>query len=129
MLTLGLGDAGHLQREAHVVAHGHVRVQRVVLEHHRDVAVLGRQVGDVPVADVDRSGVDLLQAREHPQRGGLAAAGRSDQDHELAVVDVEIELVDGGVIGAGIDASCVDETETVATPHFLSTGRYVPDDP
>jgi hypothetical protein len=32
-------------------ATGHVRVERVVLEHHGDVAVLGRDVGDVAVAD------------------------------------------------------------------------------
>ena len=32
---------GQLQREAHVLPHGHVRVQRVALEDHRDVAVLG----------------------------------------------------------------------------------------
>ena len=30
-----------LQVEPHVLAHGHVRVERVVLEHHRHVAVLG----------------------------------------------------------------------------------------
>ena len=36
---LGLVRLAQLQREAHVLAHGHVRVQGVVLEHHRDVAV------------------------------------------------------------------------------------------
>ena len=35
---------------------GHVRVQRVVLEHHRDVAVLRRHVGDVALADADGAG-------------------------------------------------------------------------
>jgi hypothetical protein len=44
-----------------------VRVQGVVLEDHRDIAVFGRQIGDVPIADVDGSGVDLLQAREHAE--------------------------------------------------------------
>ena len=111
LLPLGLRHAGHLQREAHVVAHGHVGIQGVVLEHHRDVAVLRRQVGDVTVTDEDAAGVDLLQAREHAERGGLAATGRSDQDHELAVADVEIELVDGGVICTRVDASCVLETD------------------
>ena len=38
-LPLVLRDVLHAQREADVVADGHVRVQRVVLEHHRDVAV------------------------------------------------------------------------------------------
>ena len=42
-----------LQAVAHVLAHGHVRVERVRLEDHRDVAVARREVGDVAVADVD----------------------------------------------------------------------------
>ena len=39
--------------------------------------------------------VDLLEPRKHAQRGGLAAAGRADEDHELAVVHVEVEVGDG----------------------------------
>jgi predicted nucleotidyltransferase len=86
-----------------------VGVQRVVLEDHRDVAVLGRQVGDVPVTDVDAALVDLLESRQHAEGGRLAATGRPDEDHELAVADVEVELVHGGVIRPRVDASCVVE--------------------
>ena len=89
--ALVLGHALHLQREAHVFGDGLVRVQRVVLEHHRDVAVLGRHTGHVLAVDADRPVVDLLQAGQHPQRGGLARTRRADQDHELAVVDVQLE--------------------------------------
>src|SRR3954452_13314715 len=39
-VDLALVHAAQLQREAHVLAHRHVRVQGVVLEDHRDVAVL-----------------------------------------------------------------------------------------
>ena len=42
-----------------------------------------------------RAARDLLEPREHAQRGGLAAAGRADEDHELAVVHVEVEVGDG----------------------------------
>ena len=96
LADLVLGDAGDLQREAHVVGDGHVRVERVVLEHHRDVAVLGGEVRDVAVADADGARRDVLEAGEHAQRGGLAAAGGADEDEELAVLDVEVERVDGG---------------------------------
>ena len=41
---LALADLRQLEREAHVLAHRHVRVQRVVLEDHRDVAVARREL-------------------------------------------------------------------------------------
>ena len=40
-LDLGQRHLGDLQAVGHVVEHAHVRVQRVVLEHHGDVALAG----------------------------------------------------------------------------------------
>ncbi len=95
LVDLVLGDAGDLEGEAHVVGDRHVRIERVVLEDHGDVAVLGGQVGDVAVTDEDLAAVDLFEAGEHPQRGGLATSRGADEDEELAVGDVDVELVDG----------------------------------
>jgi hypothetical protein len=39
-LDVVLREAADLEAVRHVLEHAHVRVQRVVLEHHRDVAVL-----------------------------------------------------------------------------------------
>ena len=102
LLAHGLRHLAQLQAEAEVVAHRHVRVERVVLEHHRDVALARLHVGDVGVADRDRAVGDLLEAGDHPQQRRLAAAGRADQHHELAVRDLERDLVDG-LDAAGID--------------------------
>ena len=60
-----------------------------------DVAVARRQVVDQPVADPDIAAGDVLQPRDHAQRGGLAAAGRADQGHELLVGDLEIDVLHG----------------------------------
>ena len=103
LADLALVDPGDLQGEAHVVGHRHVRVERVVLEHHRDVAVLGRQVGDVAVADPDLPVVDLLEAGEHAQGGGLATPGGTDEDEELPVGYVDVEAVDRGSVVARVD--------------------------
>ena len=92
-LDLVLGRFALLQPEGQVLLHRHVRVQRVVLEHHRDVAVLGRQVVHDLATDGDCARADLLQAGDRPQRRGLAAAGRADQDHELPVLDLKVEVV------------------------------------
>ncbi len=95
-----LGDLGllHLrqrQREGDVLPHGHVRVERVGLEHHRDVAVLGRLLVHPLAADAQLARRDILQPGNHVQRGGLSAAGRADQDDELAVGDGERQVLHG----------------------------------
>ena len=94
-LDLGLGDLAQLEPEGEVVAHRHVRVERVALEDHRDVAILGRHVVDDAIADAEGAAGDLLEAGDHPQAGRLAAARRPDEDHELAVTDLEIKVLDG----------------------------------
>ena len=58
------------QRELDVPAHRHVRVERVALEHHRDVAVLGLDVVHDAVADAD-------DARRSDPRARRSCAARS----------------------------------------------------
>ncbi len=74
-----------------------MRVERVVLEHEGDVAVLRVDVVHDSVADGELALGDRLEAGDHPQGGGLAAARRADQHEELAVTDVEVEVVHGVV--------------------------------
>jgi len=94
-LDLVLREALQAQPERHVLVHRHMRVERVVLEHHRDVAVLRRHVVDDGVANQDVAAADLLQAGDHAERRGLAAAGRADQDDEFLVGDFEIDAAHG----------------------------------
>ena len=91
-VDLVLVHLAQLQPEGEVVVDGHVRVERVVLEDHRDVAVLRLHVVHDLVADAQRALADVLEPRHHPQGGRLAAAGRADEDHELAVLDGEVEV-------------------------------------
>ena len=100
---LGLRHTLLLEREPHVLGHGELRVERVVLEHHGDVPVAGPHVADVAVADVDRAAVERLEPGQHAQRRRLPRSRRTDEHEELAVGDLEIELVDRGPVGAGIE--------------------------
>ena len=88
---LVLGLLGEHQRERHVVAHGHVRIQRVVLEHHRDVAFLRRNAIDDPAADADLAMGDFLESGQHAQQRRLAATRRTDEHAEFAVGDVDVD--------------------------------------
>jgi len=66
------------QAEAHVVAHGQVRKQRVVLEHHADAALLGWQLllaaGHQRAVQPDLTRGQRLKAGNGAQHRGLAAA-------------------------------------------------------
>ena len=46
---------------------------------------------DVAAVEFDASGVGLLEAGDHAQGGGLAAAGSAEQRIELAGRDVEVD--------------------------------------
>src|SRR5690606_20440181 len=85
------------QRERQVLGDAHVRVQRVALEHHGDVALGGGDVVDDPLPDAQGAGGDRLQPRDHPQHRGLAAARRPHQHQPLAVGDLEAGAGHGDV--------------------------------
>jgi hypothetical protein len=40
----------------------------------------------------------VLQAGQHAQKRGLAAARRADEDDEFAVLDIDADALDDGVI-------------------------------
>ena len=62
------------QRVGDVLGDRHVRVERVALEHHGDVAVARLQTGDVALADEHPAGGRRLEAGKNAQRRRLAAA-------------------------------------------------------
>ena len=84
--SLPCGMPGHLQPEGDVVAHAHVRIERVGLEHHRQPTLGRRHVDDVDAVDEDVRRRSRPRARDQAQQRGLAAARRPDEHHELAFV-------------------------------------------
>ena len=95
-VNVSLGSSLELQSKRHVVADGHVRIQRVVLENHRDISVLGDDVVHQVAVDVQLAFGDVLKTRDHAQSGGLTAAGRTDQNDEFLVLDVQVDVMHGG---------------------------------
>jgi hypothetical protein len=100
LLDLGVRDLLDAERERHVLEHAHVRVERVALEHHRDVALGGRDMGDVAAVDRDLSRGRLLETRDHAQGRRLAAATGADEDDHVARRDRQIEIRDHRARGA-----------------------------
>src|ERR1700754_965151 len=93
---LGLRQIGHLQRKGDVLANRHVRVKRVALEHHGDVAVarVGRR--DVLAVDEHTTSGRGVEPRQDAQGRGLAGSGRTQQGEELAGLDIEADALQRG---------------------------------
>ena len=95
-VDLFLGNLLQLQGESDVVPDRHVGVQSVALEYHGDIAVLGGYVVAALVADEQVAAGDVFQSGHHTQGGGLSAAGGTNQDDELLVLDLDVHVVNGG---------------------------------
>ena len=81
-----------------VLGDRHVRPQRVALEDHRHLALLGRQRArrrrHQAVADMDLAVGGLEETGDQPQRRGLAAARGAQQADQLPVVDPQRDIID-----------------------------------
>ena len=96
------GHLAQLQAEGHVLIHAHVRVESVVLEDHRDVAVLGRDIVDLSVTDPDLTVRGLFEPGDHAQASGLTAARRANENEEFLVLDLEVHIVYGNHAGESL---------------------------
>ena len=103
LLDLRLRRLAHLQRERQVLLDRFVRIQRIVLEHHGDVAVFRIEIIHQLVANVDIAVRDLDQSRHQVQGRRFSAAGWADQRHELAILDREGHIVDRHNLAVGLD--------------------------
>ena len=73
---------------------GHVRKQRVRLEHHPHVALVGWHARHVLAVDEDAPGVGPVEAGDEAERRRLAAPGGPEQGEELALREREIDPVE-----------------------------------
>ena len=68
-------------------------VERVALEHHGNVTVLGVEVIDDLTVDGNLATADVLQTCQHAKQGGLAAARGTDQHDEFAIMNIKTDAV------------------------------------
>ncbi len=93
--AFGLGHATHLQAVLDVLRDGHVREQRIFLEHRVDVAAPGRQRRDVHAAEFDHAGGGLLESGDHAQHRGLSRPRGTEDREQLAVRHGQVGAFDG----------------------------------
>ena len=72
-----------------------MREERVVLEHHADVALERRPARDRLALEKDLARGRGKEPGDQAERGGLAAARGPEQRHELAFAHLEVDAGDG----------------------------------
>ncbi|MCY1529430.1 hypothetical protein D9M68_645740 [compost metagenome] len=82
------------QRVGEVLAQSHMREQRVLLEYHADIALVGRDAGDRAAVDQYLAAGHVLEACEHHQARSLARAGGAEQGDEFALGHIQVEVFD-----------------------------------
>ena len=102
-----------------------MREERVVLEHHADLAPVRRPRRHVRAVDPDRPVVRRLEPGDQVEHRRLAAARRAEEGQELAGLDLEREAVDGRDRAEPLGET--DEAEAGAVPprrdRSLATSR------
>ena len=93
LIDLCLRNLTKLQTECHVVIYGHMRIQSVVLEYHRDISVLRLDVIYSLAVDDQVTARDILETCNHSKGGRLTTARWSDEDDEFLILDIEIEIL------------------------------------
>ncbi len=88
-----LGHACDFQPIGHVVEHAHMRIERVVLEHHGDVAIHRLDLVHAVAADADIARRHGLQPCNHAQQRRFPATGWADDDDEFAIRHVDADAV------------------------------------
>ena len=84
---------GQQQRKRHVVAYRHVRVERIVLEHHGDVTLFGWHVVDTLFPNINIAARDFFETRDHAQQGGFAATRGANKDAKFAIGDIHADTL------------------------------------
>jgi len=64
-----------------------VREQGIVLEHHPDLALIGRDFIDALAVDLDLARVPHKKSGDQIEQCGLAATRWPEQGHQLATAD------------------------------------------
>ncbi|MNN36434.1 hypothetical protein D3C81_1503320 [compost metagenome] len=116
VITQAVGD---------VLRHRKVREQCITLEHHIHRPQVGRHPGYRLPGQQHLASRGLLEAGDHPQGGGLAAAGTAEKGMEGAAPHLEVQAVDrrhGAIALHNIAELDIDELACIAHGRPLVPG-------
>ena len=84
--------ASQLQAKGHVFRNGKVGIKCIRLEHHTDATFGRRDVVHAGITDQQIAAGDGFKTGNHTQQSRFTTAGWANKHHELAFVDVQIDV-------------------------------------
>ena len=115
------------QAESQVIVNAHLGIQSIALEHHCDLSFTGALVVGIFTVDQELAAADILQACDHTQSGGLAAAGGTNENDEFALFDFQVEIVHCMIaVGINFIYSFQRQVSHNDTPYQTSGYSYDP---
>ncbi len=127
-LHLSSAELFQLEPIRDIARHRHMGPERVVLEDHADIPLVGGEAADHPVPEADLPRVGLVESGQEPQQGGLAAARRAQQREQLAVTHGEVRPVhrsDGAEPLDDLPDANVHVIETLVVPYFFLRSSHL----
>ena len=91
-----------LQTEGEILFHGEMRVERVALEHHRDVSVFRRQRRYVSLGNFHGSRVYLFEPGDDAKERGFAATARTHEHAKLAARQRHVDAAQDWALPKGL---------------------------
>src|SRR5271166_2698852 len=92
---IGLWSLSDRKWEGDVLLDAHVREERVVLEHHADIALIRRKPIDRLAGEGDHALARSFEAGQHIEGGGLTGTGWPEERQEFAAPDRQTQSFDG----------------------------------
>ncbi|MPN25077.1 hypothetical protein SDC9_172484 [bioreactor metagenome] len=90
-------DVLHFQTKSDVLVNGHVGEEGIRLKHHAQVALAGRQAGDLSAIQKDLTGTWGFKTSHHTQGGGLATATGAEEGNEFPFFYRQINIFDDDI--------------------------------
>src|SRR5215510_789997 len=98
MLDFVLDDSAGLaldtQGKGEILVDGQMRIERVALKHHANIALAGREVVDATSVEAQHTAGRAVDAGQHQECGRLATATGSEQGQKFSLGDGTTELLD-----------------------------------
>ena len=73
-----------------------------MLKHEPDAPIAHVNPSHVTIAEMDRAAVSLFQPRDDAQERGLAGAGGAEQADQFAIVNIEIDRLEGAGVAMAL---------------------------